>query len=78
LLQAYSGWRAPDQAGTIAFSDGLARIYANPTGLAAAGRSLGLLAHALLPPLRRQLAIRAMGYSGRVPRLALGDPLGGA
>jgi 2-octaprenyl-6-methoxyphenol hydroxylase len=78
VLKAYSGWRAPDQSGTIAFSDGLARIYANPTGLAAAGRSLGLLAHALLPPLRRQLAIRAMGFGGRVPRLALGDPLVGA
>jgi 2-octaprenyl-6-methoxyphenol hydroxylase len=78
LLQAYSDWRAPDHSGTIAFSDGLARIYANPTSLAAAGRSLGLLAHALLPPLRRQLAIRQMGYGGRVPRLALGDPLGGA
>jgi len=78
ILEAYSSWRAPDQSGTIAFSDGLARIYANPTGLAAAGRSLGLLAHAILPPLRRRLAIRAMGFGGRVPRLALGDPLVGA
>jgi len=78
LLQTYSDWRAPDQSETIAFSDGLARAYANPTGLAAAGRSLGLLAHALLPPLRRKLAIRAMGYAGRVPRLAMGDPPGGA
>jgi len=78
LLRAYSERREPDQAGTIAFSDGLARIYANPTSLVAAGRTLGLLAHALVPPLRRKLAIRAMGYGGRVPRLALGDPLAGA
>jgi len=78
LLRAYSEWREPDQANTIAFSDGLARIYANPTGLAAVGRSLGLFAHALVSPLRRKLAIRAMGYGGRVPRLALGDPLAGA
>jgi 2-octaprenyl-6-methoxyphenol hydroxylase len=75
LLQAYSRWRAPDQADTIAYSDGLARLYANPTPFAAAARSLGLLAHALFPPLRRQLAIRAMGYRGRVPRLALGERL---
>lgn len=77
LLQAYSDWRAPDQAETIAYSDGLVRLYANPTGLAAMARSLGLLAYSLLPPLRRQVAIRAMGYRGRVPRLALGEPLGG-
>jgi hypothetical protein len=25
--------------------------------------------------LRRKLAIRAMGYRGRTPRLALGEPL---
>ncbi len=75
LLQAYSDWRAPDQAETIAYADGLVRLYANPTGLAAAVRGLGLLAYSLLPPLRRQLAIRAMGYRGRVPRLALGETL---
>jgi 2-octaprenyl-6-methoxyphenol hydroxylase len=77
LLQAYSSWRAPDQAATIAYSDGLARLYANPTAVAAAVRGLGLLAHALFPPLRRQLAIRAMGYRGKVPRLALGERLAG-
>jgi 2-octaprenyl-6-methoxyphenol hydroxylase len=75
LLQTYSDWRAPDQAETIAYADGLVRLYANPTGLAAMARSLGLLAYSLLPPLRRQLAIRAMGYRGRVPRLALGETL---
>jgi 2-octaprenyl-6-methoxyphenol hydroxylase len=75
LLQDYSRWRAPDQAGTVAYSDGLARLYANPTPFAAATRTIGLLAHALFPPLRRQLAIRAMGYRGKVPRLALGEPL---
>jgi len=77
LLQEYSRWRAPDQADTIAYSDGLARLYANPTPLAAAVRGLGLLAHALFPPLRRQLAIRAMGYRDRIPRLALGERLAG-
>lgn len=74
-LETYSAWRAPDQAGTIGYTDGLARIYANPTRLAALGRQAGLLAHALIPPLRRRLAIRAMGYRGRVPRLAMGERL---
>jgi 2-octaprenyl-6-methoxyphenol hydroxylase len=74
-LRRYSEWRAPDQQGTIAYSDGLAKLFANPTGMAAAFRTAGLLAHAFLPPLRRQLAARAMGYRGRTPRLARGEPL---
>jgi len=76
LLTAYSHWRAPDQSATIAYSDGLARLYANPTALAGLVRHAGLLAHALIAPLRRQLAVRAMGYRGRIPRLALGEGLG--
>lgn len=75
LLRRYSAWRAPDQAGTIAYTDGLARLFANPTALAAAARRVGLLAHAVFPPLRRRLAVQAMGYRGRIPRLALGERL---
>jgi 2-octaprenyl-6-methoxyphenol hydroxylase len=78
LLQTYSEWRAPDHEGTIAWSDGLARLYANPTGIASFARGAGLLAHALIPSLRRQLAVRAMGYRGRIPRLALGETLVGS
>jgi len=74
-LRRYSEWRAPDQQATVAWSDGLARLFANPTSLAAAARTAGLLAHAFIPSLRRQLAVRAMGYRGRAPRLALGEPL---
>ena len=75
LLNRYSEWRRPDQDGTIAYSDGLARIYANPTATVRAARTVGLLAHAFFPPLRRQLAVRAMGYRGRIPRLARGEAL---
>ena len=74
-LRRYSRWRKPDQKGTIAYSDGLARIFSNPSPLAATARTAGLLAHAFVPSLRRQLAIRSMGYRGRTPRLALGCPL---
>jgi 2-octaprenyl-6-methoxyphenol hydroxylase len=74
-LQRYSDWREADQRGTIAYSDGLVRLFANPTAMAAAARTAGLLAHAFFPPLRRHLAIRAMGFRGRTPRLALGEPL---
>lgn len=75
LLQRYSRWRKPDHDGTIAYSDGLARIYSNPTGLAAAGRAAALLAHAFVPTLRRRMAVKAMGFRGRIPRLARGESL---
>lgn len=75
LLYRYSRWRRPDQRGTIATSDGMTRLFSNPSLLAAGLRTGALLAHALSPALRRKSAIQAMGYRGRIPRLALGEPL---
>ena len=75
LLQQYSRWRQADQSGTIAWSDGVTRLFAHPSMLVAGLRTAGFMAHALLPGLRRQVANKAMGYRGRVPRLALGEPL---
>jgi 2-octaprenyl-6-methoxyphenol hydroxylase len=74
-LQRYSRWRKPDQEGTIAYSDGLARIYSNPTGVVSIGRVAGLLAHAFLPSLRKQMAVKSMGFRGKIPRLARGEAL---
>ena len=75
LLHTYSHWRQQDQRGTIATSDGMTRLFSHPSFLAAGLRTTGLIAHAILPSLRRRSAIKAMGYRGRVPRLALGEPL---
>jgi len=75
LLQQYSRWRQADQSATIAWSDGITRLFAHPSMLVAGLRTAGFMAHALLPGLRRQVANKAMGYRGRVPRLALGEPL---
>jgi 2-octaprenyl-6-methoxyphenol hydroxylase len=72
---AYGAWRRPDHDSTIAWSDGMARLFANPSPAAALVRSAGLFAHALVPALRRRLTSSAMGYRGRVPALALGQPL---
>jgi 2-octaprenyl-6-methoxyphenol hydroxylase len=72
-LRHYSEWRRADHDSTIAYSDGLARLFANPSPLVAAARTAGMLAHALVPALRRGLAARAMGYRGRAPSLALGE-----
>lgn len=75
LLAAYRAWRRPDREATVAWTDGMVSLFSSPLALSATARTLGLLAHALLPPLRRRLATRAMGYRGRSPRLALGEPL---
>ena len=75
LLNRYSNWRKQDQSETIAYSDGLARFFSNPSRLAASTRTAGMLAHAFFPMLRRQLAVRAMGFRGRIPRLAMGESL---
>jgi 2-octaprenyl-6-methoxyphenol hydroxylase len=75
LLHTYSHWRVQDQRGTIANSDGMTRLFSHPSVFAAGLRTTGLIAHAILPSLRRKSAIKAMGYRGRVPRLALGEPL---
>jgi len=75
LLHTYSAWRQQDQRATIATSDTMTRLFSNPSPFAAGLRTTGLIAHAISPSLRRYSAIKAMGYRGRVPRLALGEPL---
>ncbi|MDX1656571.1 MAG: 2-octaprenyl-6-methoxyphenyl hydroxylase, partial [Candidatus Competibacteraceae bacterium] len=75
LLERYGDWRRWDQRRTIAFTDGLARLFGNPLPPVAAARNLGLLAFDLLPPAKRWLARQAMGLDGRLPRLARGLPL---
>jgi len=75
ILMTYSDWRRPDQDATVAWSDGMTRIFANPAPAMAVLRSAGMIAHALIPALRRRLASSAMGYRGRVPKLAMGEPL---
>ena len=75
LLHTYSAWRQQDQRGTIATSDSMTRLFSNPSPFAAGLRTTGLIAHAISPSLRRYSAIKAMGYRGKVPRLALGEPL---
>lgn len=72
LLAAHVAARREDRARTLAFSDGLARLTANPSSLASGLRSLGLLALSHLPSLRAPLVGGAMGYRGRVPSLARG------
>lgn len=70
VLAAYCERRAEDRARTLAFSDGLARITANPTPLLGVLRSLAMFGLEHLPGLKAPLAAGAMGYRGQVPALA--------
>ena len=70
MLAAYVATRREDRVRTLAFSDGLAGLTATPGLAARVLRSAGLLALAYVPGLSAPLASGAMGFRGRVPRLA--------
>jgi 2-octaprenyl-6-methoxyphenol hydroxylase len=75
LQSAYDAWRAADRRGIIAFTDGLVRLFSNPTRAARGVRNLGLLAFDLLPPAKAALSALSTGAGGRIPMLARGVAL---
>lgn len=75
VLSEYAAWRAPDRTAVVRFTHGLARVFSNEFAPLAVARNLGLAGVELLPPLKRALTRRTLGFNGRVPRLALGLPL---
>ena len=72
LLADWEAARREDRERTLAFSDGLARVTANPSPPLRALRSLGLFALGSLPGLSAPIASGAMGFRGEVPALARG------
>ena len=77
LLAEYDAWRAADRAGVLAFTDGLVRLFANPSSVVARLRNIGLLAFDLLPPAKAALSSLSAGGGGRtrIPKLARGVAL---
>ena len=75
MLKSYADWRRWDQRGAIAFTDGLARLFANPLMPVRLARNLGLMIFNVLPPAKRLLSRHTMGMEGYLPRLARGLPL---
>ena len=69
LLAAYALRRRDDRERTVAFSDQLVRLTANPSRLLRPLRSLGLFAFDRLPAAQSWLVGGAMGYRGDVPAL---------
>lgn len=72
LLAAHAQRRQEDRERTLAFSDGLARLSANPSALLRPLRSVGLLALARMDSLQSLLVGGALGYRGQVPALCRG------
>lgn len=72
-LAAYAARRQEDRERTLAFSDGLARLTANPSPLLKPLRSLGLVAVDAQPALQSFLVGGAMGFRGDVPALCRGE-----
>lgn len=70
LLAGYAERRRDDRASTLRFSDGLARITANPSLPLAMLRSLAFTALDALPGLRAPLVGAAMGFHAGGPQLA--------
>jgi len=72
VLQDYARWRRRDHFKMIAFTDGLARVFANPLAPLRALRNIGLLTVDVVPPLKHVLTRHTMGLAGKLPRLARG------
>jgi len=81
LLTEYDAWRAADRGGVIAFTDGLVRMFANPSSVVRRLRNVGLLAFDLWPPAKAALSRLSTGAGAggsgrtRIPKLARGVAL---
>jgi len=71
-LKIYADWRRRDHIQTAMATDGLVRLFSNNFLPLAALRNLGLLVVDLVPPLKKVFARHAMGFVGKLPRLARG------
>lgn len=71
-LQLYADWRQRDHVQTAMATDGLVKLFSNNFLPLAALRNFGLLVVDLVPPLKKVFARHAMGFVGKLPRLARG------
>jgi 2-octaprenyl-6-methoxyphenol hydroxylase len=71
VLAGYAARRKPDREGTMTMSHGLVQLACLRQPLLAPLRSLALLACDRVPPLRRALAQRGMGFRGEPPLAVL-------
>jgi len=75
ILQQYAKWRRKDHLQTMGFTDGLVRLFSSRFPPLVLARNLGLLALDIMPPVKNGITRHAMGYVGKLSRLARGLPL---
>ncbi|MDH5181285.1 MAG: 2-octaprenyl-6-methoxyphenyl hydroxylase [Gammaproteobacteria bacterium] len=75
VLQEYAAWRRSDHLQAMGFTDGLVRLFSSRLPPIILARNVGLLALDVLPGLKRIVTRQAMGYVGKLTRLARGLPL---
>jgi len=77
VLNEYLSWRAPDQEQIQRLTGSLVAIFDLHLPLLKPLRGLSMLAMDLLPPLKKRIAKKTLGFSGKTPRLMRGLPLRG-
>lgn len=77
LLKTYAKWRQRDYLQAALFTDGLVRLFSTTFAPLVVARDLGLIAVDMCPPIKSLLARHAMGFVGKLPRLARGLALSG-
>ncbi len=74
-LARYERWRRPDNMLMLAVTDSLNRLFSNDIAPLRYARDLGLATVDRAGPLKQFFMRQAMGLTGRLPRLARGEPL---
>lgn len=75
VLNRYQEWRRFDALTMLLMTDGLNRLFSNPSGLLRLLRGLGLGMVNSLPQAKRFFERRAAAMSGDLPRLVRGEAL---
>lgn len=75
VLKQYAQWRKRDHWQTSLITDSLVRVFSSKLPPLMLARNMGLVVMDILPPLKHVMARHAMGYVGKLSRLARGLPL---
>lgn len=74
-LKTYEAWRQRDLLQTTLSTDSLVRLFTTTFVPVVVARNMALLAFDMFPGLKKQIGRQAMGFVGKVTRLARGLPL---
>ena len=76
VLERYQRWRRFDTMTMCVSTDGLNRLFTNPSDAVRLARDLGLGLVDRVPALKRLFVREAAGLVGEVPKLLRGESLG--